>query len=148
MTEIVPIHKDGVLYTIDTNERDRFLGLPGRTWVDEGTAWHAFADNSIPGLSPVHRFYSPTRKAYFYTILASETQHLIEDYTEQWQYQGKAFYAFPDGQQPPGTSPVYRFWSVNLGYHLFTIDEAEKNTLRTRYSNVWTYEGIAWSAYR
>jgi predicted phosphodiesterase len=44
-------------------------------------------------------------------------------------------------------APVYRFWSPVLGRHLYTLDEAEKATLLGQYSNVWTYEGVAFRAF-
>ncbi|MGE5294734.1 MAG: GEVED domain-containing protein [Solirubrobacterales bacterium] len=47
----------------------------------------------------------------------------------------------------PALAPVYRFWSTSLGAHFYTIDEAEKEMLIAKYSNVWTYEGIAFYAY-
>ena len=58
-----------------------------------------------------------------------------------------AFYAYPEGQQPAGTIPVYRFWSNTLGGHFYTIDEAEKDRLTKESPQVWSYEGVAWYAY-
>ncbi len=46
-----------------------------------------------------------------------------------------------------GLAPVYRFWSQSLTTHFYTILEEEKNTLISKYSNVWSYEGIAFYAY-
>jgi hypothetical protein len=50
----------------------------------------------------------------------------------------------------PGTAagivPVYRFWSPILVSYLFTIGAAEKQTLIDQFSDVWTFEGIAYFA--
>jgi hypothetical protein len=64
-----------------------------------------------------------------------------------WTYEGIAFYAYPEGQQPGDVEPVYRFWSPVLGTHFYTISETEKNKLVDNYPDVWTYEGIVWYAY-
>jgi hypothetical protein len=47
----------------------------------------------------------------------------------------------------PGLAPVYRFWSDKLGTHFYTINEAEKDKLIREFSQVWTFEGIAFYAY-
>jgi hypothetical protein len=44
-------------------------------------------------------------------------------------------------------APVYRFYAPANGRHFFTISESEKNKLINNFSNVWTYEGIAFYAY-
>jgi hypothetical protein len=64
-----------------------------------------------------------------------------------WTYEGIAFYAYPEGQQPGDAEVVYRFWSPVLETHFYTIRESEKNKLVDNYSHVWTYEGTAWYAY-
>ena len=44
-------------------------------------------------------------------------------------------------------NPVYRFWSPVLSRHFYTISESEKNKLINNYSNVWTYEQVAYYAF-
>ncbi|MCL5282572.1 MAG: hypothetical protein M1376_22015 [Planctomycetes bacterium] len=44
-------------------------------------------------------------------------------------------------------SPVYRFWSLVLQRHFYTIWEGEKNKLINNYANVWTYEQVAYYAF-
>jgi hypothetical protein len=134
-------------YSINPNECSAFLGRRHQAWVDEGVAYRAFTNNTIPGVAPVHRFYSPTQRGYFYTIVSQEAQKLMRDYSDQCQYEGVAFYAFPAGQQPPETTPVHRFWSPRLQYHLYTIDEKEVQQLRILHNDTWAYEGVAWYAY-
>jgi len=42
---------------------------------------------------------------------------------------------------------VYRFWSPVLDRHFYTISKAEKEMLLTQYTQVWTYEGVAYHAF-
>ncbi len=41
---------------------------------------------------------------------------------------------------------VYRFWASATGRHFYTASEREKDKLITQYSNVWTFEGVAYNA--
>jgi hypothetical protein len=41
---------------------------------------------------------------------------------------------------------VYRFWAPATGRHFYTASEKEKDKLITNYSDVWTFEGIAYNA--
>lgn len=133
-------------YTIDEDERDAFLSSGGR-WIDEGIVFRAFAQSNIPGTQPVRRFHSAELNTHFYAIESAEAQRLRHDSTGNWQYQGTAFYAYPQGEQPTDASPVYRFWSGRLRHHLFTMDEQEKHSLQRRHADTWTYEGVAWYGY-
>lgn len=51
------------------------------------------------------------------------------------------------GVIPPAAMPVYRFWSSVLGRHLYTVDEAQKQTLLREHAEAWSYEGIAFRAF-
>jgi hypothetical protein len=44
-------------------------------------------------------------------------------------------------------SPIYRFWSESLSRHFYTIKEGEKNKLLNSFSQVWTYEQVAYYAF-
>jgi hypothetical protein len=48
---------------------------------------------------------------------------------------------------PASLTAIYRFWSPVHSRHFYTISESEKNKLINNYSNVWTYEGPAYSAF-
>lgn len=135
-------------YTINDAEREAFLrDIPGG-WIYEGIVYYAFADDSEPDVKPVYRFHGVSQDVYFYTISESEKNRLVQDFSHAWTYEGIAFYAFPSGQQPTNAVPVYRFWSDISGTHFYTIDEGERDTLISEYAHVWTYEGVAWYAYR
>lgn len=131
-------------YTMATRERDKLVNEYADVWTFEGAAYPAYVTDCRAGLAPVHRFWSERFKAHFYTVKPSEHDKLIGAYAEVWAHEGVAFYAYPEGRQPPATMPVYRFWSDNLKTHFYTVSEAEKAKLIDRFSNIWRFEGIAW----
>jgi hypothetical protein len=110
-------------------------------------AYIAFGDDAQPGVSAVYRFWSGTLNAHFYTMSPSERDKLILFYQRVWTYEGVAFYAYAAGSQPSGTSAVYRFRSDTLGSHFDTMSQMERDRLIDLFSNIWTYEKIAWYAF-
>jgi hypothetical protein len=96
--------------------------------------------------APVYRFWSPVLKSHFYTLDEAEKARLLGQDPNVWTYEGIAFRAFPS-RTADGSMPVYRFWSPVLGSHFYTLDEAEKARVLSRYPKVWTYERIAFYAY-
>lgn len=135
-------------YTISEAEKDSVIATyASNVWTYEGVAFYAFTTDSQPNLAPVYRFWSPQHSAHFYTISEAERNSIIATYPAFiWTYEGVGFYAYPEGSQPAGTSPVYRFWSGSLGAHFYTISEAEKDSVVANLPT-WQYEGIAWYAY-
>ncbi len=137
-------------YTISEDEKDLVLADPllSSVWDYETVAYHAFPADSPMGLTPVYRFWSPVLSAHFYTVSEDEKDLLLTDpfLSTVWDYETIAFYAYPEGSQPAGTSPVHRFWSNALGTHFYTISEDEKNYV-TDNLPAWEYETIAWYAY-
>jgi hypothetical protein len=134
-------------YTISESEKDMVIATWPDVWTYEGPVYLTPAQGSHPGLAPVHRFWSDVLVAHFYTIDEAEKDYVIATYPDVWLYEGPAFLAWPDGRQPPGTTPVYRFWSDVLGTHFYTANEAEKDYVIATYPDVWTYETVAWHAY-
>jgi hypothetical protein len=135
-------------FTSSIAERNKLIiTCPADVWTYEGIAYYAFSSASMTGLTPVYRFWSAKLYTHFYTNSASERDKLINKYSDVWKYELVAFYAYPNGQEPPGCDPVYRFWSSRYGTHFYTISESEKNKLVNKYSNVWQLESVAWYAY-
>lgn len=135
-------------YTISQAEKDYVIAMWSDTWMYEGIAYYAYPENSVAGLSPVYRFWSPQFSSHFYTIDAAERDYVINTFASNiWSYEGVAFYAFAVGQQPAGTTPVYRFWSNALAAHFYTASESEKDHLLANPRWGWQYETIAWYAY-
>jgi hypothetical protein len=138
----------GHFYTISESEKNKLITNYSSVWKYEGVSFYAYQPGTQPAdTQPVYRFWSPTKKAHFFTISSSEKDKLIVSYSSVWSYEGIAWYAYQVGRQPAGTKPVYRFWSGSLGKHFYTVSESEKNKLIANYSSVWKYEGIAWYAW-
>lgn len=140
-----PLHESH-FYTMSQREKERLLVEYPDIWIYEGARYHAYPDNSDPATRPVHRFWSAKLSRHFYTISESEKQVLIKEYDATWTYEGVAFYAYPEGKQPPWTRPVHRFWSAAKSAHFYSIDEVEIDHVLNTYGDIWTYEGIVWYA--
>jgi len=134
-------------YTISEQERDMLIRDFPSVWTYEGVAYRTFGAAADADLKPVYRFWSGEHGVHFYTINEQERDIIIRDYAYVWAYEGVAFYAYPEGHQPAGTKPVYRFWSSNLSRHFYTISEPEKQMIVDQYSYTWGLEGVAWYAY-
>ncbi|MBN1361467.1 MAG: hypothetical protein JW993_12790 [Sedimentisphaerales bacterium] len=134
-------------YTISPYEKSFVQSRYPDYWAYETVGYYAYLSECDWGLRPVYRFWSDRYTAHFYTIDESERDYVLATYPGIWTYEGAVFYAYPEGQQPDGTRPVYRFWSPVLGCHFYTIDDAERDYVLATWPDTWTYEGIAWYAY-
>lgn len=138
----------GHFYTIDEAEKDYVSSEYEDVWTCEGVAYRAFLSNADdPNLKAVHRFWSGLLGAHFYTIDETERDYVISAYPDVWVYEGVAFFAYPAGSPPAGTTPIYRFWSGVVGAHFYTASDQERFKVLSGYGDVWQYEGIAWYAY-
>ena len=133
-------------FTIDEAEEALLLQQP-ETWVAEGIAYRAYASAGEPNLMPVYRFWSDKLSSHFWTISEAEKDALIKEYADAWTYEGPVFYAYPEGGQPTGAKPVYRFWSDTMGAHFYTISETEKDLLLKEHGDIWSPEGVVWYAF-
>jgi hypothetical protein len=95
--------------------------------------------------TPVYRFWSPVYQGHFYTASAGERDAIIAKWSGVWSYEGAAYQAFTT--QAPGTVPLYRFWSAQYNGHFFTASEGERDSVMSRWSDVWSYEGVAYYVY-
>jgi hypothetical protein len=137
----------GHFYTAREGEKDKLVREYADVWLFEGPAFYAWTSAYYPGLAPVYRFWSDVSSSHFYTISEAEKDRLLDD-PEAWTYEGVAFHAYPQGAQPAGTEPVYRFWNASSGTHFYTIDVQEVDRVLTAYSHVYTFEGIAFYAWQ
>ncbi len=135
-------------YTISQAEKDYVIGTWSDIWMYEAISYYAFPEATVEGLMPVYRFWSGEYNSHFYTISAEERDYVIATFASNiWSYEGAVFYAFPEGEEPEGTIPVYRFWSDDLRAHFYTATEDEKEYLIAHPERGWAYEGVAWYAY-
>jgi Subtilase family/Repeat of unknown function (DUF5648)/Bacterial pre-peptidase C-terminal domain len=102
-------------------------------------------NNLTPG-STVYRFFRPDVGVHFYTASETERDSLIAN-LPQYTYEGASYNAAPENADPlTGAKPVFRFFNKNTGVHLYTISEAERNSIRNNLSN-YNFEGIAYYGY-
>jgi len=133
-------------YTPSESEKDKVIDQLSHVWTFEGIAYYVYLRAADTDLMPVYRFWSDKTGSHFWTISESERDRLINELSSTWTYEGLAFYAYPEGRQPTGAKPVYRFWSGSVNGHFYTADEAEKQELMETLRDVWVYEGIVWYA--
>jgi hypothetical protein len=133
-------------YTISEVEKEYLCTNFSDVWTYEGVAYHAYSTDSDPDVKPVYRFWSDKLSGHFYTLDEDEKDWLITQYSHIWTFEGAVFYAYPEGQQPPWSRPVYRLWSPTGTTHFYTISEAERDELLANYPDIWTDEGVAWYA--
>jgi hypothetical protein len=137
--------------TIDSDELKYITSnYPKHVWNYDDIAWFTYSEeNAPPKASPVYRFWSDILMTHFYTISDSEKDFIIEAYSEdEWRFEGVAYYAYVEGDEPADAKPVYRFWSPERESHFFTIREADKDYIIENYSeDEWRFEGVAWYAY-
>jgi hypothetical protein len=153
----VPVYRfwspltSGHFYTMDETEKDHILATyPSSVWTYEGINYKALLTAGNTAARPIYRFWSPSALGHFYTIDEAERDKLLTTYPSSvWTYEGIAFYAFAEGEQPASAMPVYRFWSPLVSHHFFTMDQTERDHVLATYSaDVWTYEGVAWYAFQ
>jgi 3',5'-cyclic AMP phosphodiesterase CpdA len=105
---LAPVHRfwsqplGAHFYTVDENERDWLLANYSYVWTYEGVGFYAYPAGRQPaGTMPVHRFWSSTLGAHFYTISDREQFSLRSGYPSVWQYEGVAWYAYPPEAAAP-----------------------------------------------
>jgi len=92
----------------------------------------------------VYRFWSPGfNNAHFFTTNAAEAG-VIRATDRNWIDEGVAFSAWkPVGDNCPGATPVYRFFSDRFKTHFYTANAVEKQSIIASDRN-WAYEGVAY----
>lgn len=103
----------GHFWTIDEQERAMLIKDYPHVWTYEGAVFYAYPAGGQPsGTTPVHRFWSGSLGAHFYTMNEAEKDQLLEKYADVWTYEGPAWYAreqpAPDDPCTPEAS-VYEF---------------------------------------
>lgn len=134
-------------YTTSEDEKNVLVNEYSTTWTFEGLAFRATTAAPLPGLSPVYKFWAKDGQTQFYTISEAEKDSLLGAYAHAYRYDGVAFYAYPRGQQRAETRPVHRFMNPADNSHFYTANEDEVGWLKDSFSQVFTYEGVAFYAY-
>jgi hypothetical protein len=90
-----------------------------------------------------YRFYNTRSGAHFYTVNATERDHVRNNLSPPYNYEGDAFRVA--SAYAPGLSPVHRFYNTRNGVHFYTISEAERAYVVANLKH-YTYEGVAYHA--
>lgn len=86
--------------TIDEREKGALLKNGAAVWEYVDVAFYAFPERGRPPETVgVHRFWSPSLRAHFYTTSEDERDRLLKELPSIWQYEGIAWYA-PTGGRP------------------------------------------------
>lgn len=132
-----------------------YVYFGGRTNMLQVDSGHAYLDNLFvevgtvieAALQEVYRFWSSKAGTHFYTMSEVEKEKLLKNYADVWVYEGVAYRAYPD-ETDSDVSPVYRFWSPTALTHFYTISADERDKLIDKFGELWTYEGVAFYAYK
>ncbi len=91
----------------------------------------------------IHRFFNPSSGGHFFTADVVEKEN-VED-RNLFDSEGVGFRAFSASQElGQNTVPIYRFLNIELGSHLFTAFELEREFLSS--SEHFVFEGIGFLA--
>ena len=114
---------------------------------DEDLAPGAEPEVDMEGIR-VYEFFRTDTQTQFYTTEEVERDTILET-LPQYELEGVSFV----GAAPPaaeeditGISPVYRFFNVNTGIHLYTVDENERAFVEENLDN-YTLEGTPYYGY-
>lgn len=103
--------------------------------------------NDIVTGSTVYRFFRPDVGVHFYTASEFERDSIIAN-LPNYSYEGESYIAAAKTADPlTGARPVYRFFNNSTGAHLYTMSEAERDSIDGNLAN-YTYEGIAYYGYQ
>jgi len=133
-------------YTASEAERDRLTKEYPYTWAFEGIGFSAGAVPFDADLAPVYRFWAEKSGVHRYTIDEAEKERLLQQ-KDIWTFEGVAFYAYPEGRQPPEAQPVYLFSNEVTGGQFYTISVSERNELIKNYPDVLAFRGVGFYAY-
>ncbi|MGC5222698.1 Ltp family lipoprotein [Micromonospora sp. DT81.3] len=130
----------GHFYTADPVERDTIIRQWSSDWTYEGERYSAFT-TQVAGTVPLYRFWSDQLRGHFYTADQGERDHVMRTWAATWSYEGVAYYVYPAGSGAPNTVAVSRFWGPGVQHHFYTADATERDTVISRWPNVWSFEG-------
>ena len=110
---------------------------------DKEAAISIYGENDLAKVV-VYRFFNPTAGGHFFTSNTVE-RDVIEN-NNTLTTEGVGFFAISTAQSDKtGLEPVYRFLNTNLGSHLFTAFEEEKDHLLSL--SGFVFEGVAFRAF-
>ena len=110
---------------------------------DKEAAILIYGENDLDKVE-VYRFFNSTAGGHFFT--SNQVEREIISRHNTLAAEGVGFFAISTEQpNKPGLEPVYRFFNENLGSHLFTLFEEEKDHLLSL--SDFVFEGVAFQAF-
>lgn len=138
------VHLDFLYDAVELASRWRMTKV---ATFSDGAVYRFLGDGDGPPVWGVHRFWSSREGRHYYTLDKHQIEVVGLYQADLWYDEGPVFYVYSQEQHPAETRPVYMFCLHGRGNPLYTMDEAEKETLVREYASVWSYEGVAWYAY-
>ena len=132
----------GYLYTASDTEKE-FIEENLDNYQLENSSF-ASVDPQTENATDVFRFFNASTGGYLYTTSSTE-RDFIEDNLGEFAFENVAFSAFASEIEEVETVPVYRFFEINTGVHLYTADETERTFIEDNLSN-YSAEGVAFYA--
>ena len=103
--------------------------------------------NDIVTGSKVYRFFRTDVGVHFYTASDLERDSILNN-LPNYSYEGESYTSASETADPlTGARPVYRFFNNDTGAHLYTMSEAERDSIAGNLPN-YAYEGIAYYGYQ
>ena len=95
----------------------------------------------------VYRFFETEAQTQFYTTSDVERDSVRENLSN-YEYEGESFIGAPnpDENDITGVVPVYRFYNLDTGVHLYTASQVEQDFVRENLSN-YIDEGVSYYGY-
>ncbi|MGL4884682.1 MAG: hypothetical protein ACRC8K_27040, partial [Waterburya sp.] len=126
---------------------------------DQSAAFSDSTNNTVARplllLADVRRFYQYEKGFHLYTSDSNEINHIRQKSRIgelAYDYEAEKYQVLADnkdlltGEVIEGVKPVYRFFNTEIGSHLYTMDENEKNHIQSNLSN-YNFEGIKYYAF-
>lgn len=125
-------------FTQSAAERDLVMATWSGVFAYEGVAY--WLDPS-KNAQPLYRFYNLRNSSHFYTASAAERDTVIDRWPAVYAYEGEAYRV--SAEPVAGATTVYRFYNADNGSHFFTASDEERDVVIAKWSNVYTFEGVA-----
>ncbi|MGL6343541.1 MAG: Tic22 family protein, partial [Waterburya sp.] len=141
--EVVPL--EGVIETLETSNDDalsKIVLVPSSESIE---FLNSSSLGSTEDQSNVYRFFNEDTGTHFYTASESEKDNIVENLSN-YTFEGSSYLGADPLTGSPEPEAVHRFFNKDTGTHLYTISEAESNSIRDNLTN-YTDEGTAFHAY-
>ncbi|MGV8082775.1 MAG: hypothetical protein AB2L09_03945 [Coriobacteriia bacterium] len=146
--KLMPVHRfynvenGSHFYTASFQERDIVIDRWSDVYDYEGVAYVINTGNPENN-DLLYRFYNAHNGTHFYTASLEEKNYVIARWPDIYTYEGSVYNVCTNGSAS-GAVPMYRFYNRVAGSHFYTTSAQERDTVLTRWSNVYILDGIAY----